>query len=917
MRLYASACHFSGDFNHRETPVTSRYSPSMSEETLSKAYAPSEVEAKWYKKWEERGYFNGKVDSTRVPYTIVIPPPNVTGMLTLGHILNNTLQDILIRFEKMRGRQTCWVPGMDHAGIATQAKVEAMLKKERNLTRYDLGREKFLEEVWAWKEKYGGKIIRQLRTIGTACDWPRERFTFDDGLSKAVQEVFIRLYNEGLIYRGHRIINWCPKSRTALSDEEVIYREERGHLWYFNYPFADGSGHVTIATTRPETLMGDTAVAVNPRDERYAGKIGKMLKLPLTDREIPLIADDYVEMGFGTGAVKITPAHDPNDYEVGRRHGLAMPNIMNDDGTMNALAGKEFDGLDRSVARKLVVEKITELGLLEKIEDYTHQVGYSERGGVPVEPRLSDQWFVKMEDLARPAIEAVTSGQIRFYPERWVKTYLHWMENIKDWCISRQLWWGHRIPAYYCDKCGKVHVGHEAPRQCECGGTAFHQEEDVLDTWFSSWLWPFSVFDWPRQTPELEYFYPTDTLVTGPDIIFFWVARMIMAGLHFTGKIPFRSVYFTSIIRDAQGRKMSKSLNNSPDPIDVVNTYGADALRFTIIYLAPIGQDIKFANEKCETGRNFANKLWNVVRFRLQHGVSDRKWGDISSLEAADLRPDDQWILSRLNKIVGTVTSDLEQFNFNDAVKSLYEFVWNEFCAWYLESAKPALNAPSGESSPTLQVFDYCLGTFLKLLHPFMPFITDELFHQMGFCDEEDSIMVADWPARIPAARMRQLGADDETEKLDAAKFELIRAVRNLRANYQIAPSRALDVVVTPADSSAQAFLERDEASFKALLNAGAVTFGDRPEGPCGVAVSSLGNVFVPLAGVIDVAAEVARLRKQEDEAVKYIAVIDRKLSNASFVEHAPAAVVEAERQKRAETEEKLARIRGQIDSFK
>ena len=889
----------------------------MSEETLSKAYAPSEVEAKWYKKWEERGYFNGKVDSTRVPYTIVIPPPNVTGMLTLGHILNNTLQDILIRFEKMRGRQTCWVPGMDHAGIATQAKVEAMLKKERNLTRYDLGREKFLEEVWAWKEKYGGKIIRQLRTIGTACDWPRERFTFDDGLSKAVQEVFIRLYNEGLIYRGHRIINWCPKSRTALSDEEVIYREERGHLWYFNYPFADGSGHVTIATTRPETLMGDTAVAVNPRDERYAGKIGKMLKLPLTGREIPLIADDYVEMGFGTGAVKITPAHDPNDYEVGRRHGLAMPNIMNDDGTMNALAGKEFDGLDRSVARKLVVEKITELGLLEKIEDYTHQVGYSERGGVPVEPRLSDQWFVKMEDLARPAIEAVTSGQIRFYPERWVKTYLHWMENIKDWCISRQLWWGHRIPAYYCDKCGKVHVGHEAPRQCECGGTAFHQEEDVLDTWFSSWLWPFSVFDWPRQTPELEYFYPTDTLVTGPDIIFFWVARMIMAGLHFTGKIPFRSVYFTSIIRDAQGRKMSKSLNNSPDPIDVVNTYGADALRFTIIYLAPIGQDIKFANEKCETGRNFANKLWNVVRFRLQHGVSDRKWGDISSLEAADLRPDDQWILSRLNKIVGTVTSDLEQFNFNDAVKSLYEFVWNEFCAWYLESAKPALNAPSGESSPTLQVFDYCLGTFLKLLHPFMPFITDELFHQMGFCDEEDSIMVADWPARIPAARMRQLGADDETEKLDAAKFELIRAVRNLRANYQIAPSRALDVVVTPADSSAQAFLERDEASFKALLNAGAVTFGDRPEGPCGVAVSSLGNVFVPLAGVIDVAAEVARLRKQEDEAVKYIAVIDRKLSNASFVEHAPAAVVEAERQKRAETEEKLARIRGQIDSFK
>ncbi|MBO7741290.1 MAG: valine--tRNA ligase, partial [Victivallales bacterium] len=495
----------------------------MSQETLAKAYTPSEVESKWYKTWEDRGYFRADVNSAKNPYTIVIPPPNVTGMLTLGHVLNNTLQDILIRFERMRGREACWVPGMDHAGIATQSKVEAMLRKERGLTRYDLGREKFLDEVWKWKEQYGGTIIRQLRTIGCSCDWPRERFTFDEGLSNAVREVFIRLYNDGLIYKGHRIINWCPKSRTALSDEEVLYREDRGHLWYFKYPFADGSGYVTIATTRPETLMGDTAVAVNPEDERFAGMIGKMLMLPIVNREIPLIADEYVEKGFGTGAVKITPAHDPNDYEVGLRHKLEMPNIMNDDGTMNALAGAEFDGVDRMIARKMVVEKMEELGLLEKIEDYTHQVGYSERGNVPVEPRLSEQWFVRMEPLAKPAIEAVTSGATKFVPERFSKQYMNWMTNIRDWCISRQLWWGHRIPAYYCQKCGQVFVGAAAPEKCEkCGHTEFRQDEDVLDTWFSSALWPFSTLGWPENTEDLKYFYPTSTLVTGYDIITFW-----------------------------------------------------------------------------------------------------------------------------------------------------------------------------------------------------------------------------------------------------------------------------------------------------------------------------------------------------------------------------------------------------------
>ncbi len=889
----------------------------MSKQTMAKAYNPADVEKKWYETWEKRGYFHADERSSREPYSIVIPPPNVTGILTLGHVLNNTLQDILIRFEKMRGKETCWVPGTDHAGIATQVKVEAQLKKEQNLTRYDLGREKFLEHVWAWKEKYGGTIIRQLRTIGTACDWERERFTLDPGLSAAVQQVFVHLYNKGLIYKGHRIINWCPKSRTALSDEEVIYKEERGHLWYFRYPYSDGSGYVLIATTRPETLMGDTAVAVNPSDERYAGKVGKMLTLPIVGRQIPLIADEYVEKEFGTGAVKITPAHDPNDYEVGLRHGLAMPNIMNDDGTMNAEAGADFDGLDRNVARKLVVEKMEQLGLLEKIEDYTHQVGYSERGNVPVEPRLSDQWFVRMKPLAEPALKAVEDGRIKFHPDRWVKTYRHWMENIKDWCISRQLWWGHRIPAYTCAKCGRLHVSMQVPAACEaCGHDVLVQESDVLDTWFSSWLWPFSVFGWPEKTEALQRFYPTCSLVTGPDIIFFWVARMIMAGLEFMGDIPFRDVYFTSIIRDDKGRKMSKSLNNSPDPIDIVNTYGADALRFTMAYIAPVGQDIRYANEKCEIGRNFANKLWNVVRFRLRLGAARPGWDSLDGLAAADLRPDDRWILARLNRVVGQVTGNLESFSFNDAVKNLYDFVWGEFCDWYLESCKPIFNRDDAADSPSLRVFDYCLGAFLRLLHPFMPFVTDELYHQMEFIGEDDSIMLSAWPAALGADAMARLGATPQTEALAEGKFDLVRAVRNLRANYQITTSQAVDVVVTAANPEMGAFLEADLPALKALLNAGQLTLGEKPAGACGVAVSSLATAYVPLAGIIDFEAELARLRKQEEEAVRYLEGVRRKLSNESFVAKAPAKVVEKEREHIVEFEAKLERIREQMKNF-
>ncbi|MBR6324457.1 MAG: valine--tRNA ligase [Victivallales bacterium] len=890
----------------------------MSTEELSKAYDPAEVESKWYKIWEERGYFHADVNSSKKPYTIVIPPPNVTGQLTMGHILNNTLQDILIRFEKLNGRETCWLPGTDHAGIATQTKVEKELKKNEGLTRYDLGREKFLERVWAWKEQYGGKIIKQLRSLGTSCDWQRERFTMDEGLSAAVQECFIRLYNKGLIYKGHRIINWCPKGRTALSDEEVIYKEEKGHLWHFRYPYADGSGYVVIATTRPETLMGDTAVAVNPTDERYAGKIGKKLILPIVNREIELIADDYVEKDFGTGAVKITPAHDPNDYEVGLRHNLEVINIMNDDGTMNAEAGKEFEGMDRYVCREAVVKKIEELGLLDHIEDYTHQVGYSERNDVPVEPRLSDQWFVKMKPLAEPALKAVDDGRIKFYPERWVKTYRHWMENIRDWCISRQLWWGHRIPAYTCDQCGEIVVAKGMPEKCpKCGCTHLVQEEDVLDTWFSSWLWPFSTFGWPENTADLKAFYPTQTLVTGPDIIFFWVARMIMAGLEFMGDIPFKDVYFTSIIRDEKGRKMSKSLGNSPDPLDVIATYGADALRFTVIYIAPVGQDIRYSNEKCEIGRNFANKIWNVVRFRLMQGPVTAAKPTLDNL--GTLRPDDQWILASLNQAIKGVTDGLANFRFNEVSKILYEFIWNKFCDWYLESCKPVFNGGDAAQKQTvLRLFDYCVATFLKLLHPIMPFVTDELYHQMGFATADDSIMKAAWPAAVPEDVLNAYGATQAAEDDAEAKFELIRAIRAVRANYGIATSKALDMVVSPASDEMHEFLKRDAASFKALVNAGELKFvpGYQPEGPSGVAVSTAATAYIPLAGIVDLDAEKKRLEKQEAELAKYVGVVEKKLSNEKFVSKAPADIVAQERAKLAEAQEKLARVREQMKAY-
>ncbi|MCK5803161.1 MAG: valine--tRNA ligase [Lentisphaeria bacterium] len=892
----------------------------MSDQQMAKAYSPADAEKKWYPEWEKRGYFSASPDSAKAPYTIVIPPPNVTGILHLGHVLNNTLQDILVRFEKMRGREICWVPGTDHAGIATQTKVEKVLRETEGLTRRDLGREEFLKRVWDWREQYGGTIIRQLRTLGTACDWERERFTLDEGLSNAVRDVFIRLYEKGLVYKGNRIINWCPKSRTALSDEEVIYREEQGSLWHFRYPYAEGGGHVVVATTRPETMLGDSAVAVHPDDGRYADRIGKAVTLPIVGREIPVVADGFVDPAFGTGAVKVTPAHDPNDYECGQRNNLPMINVMNDDGTMNATAGDEFDGMDRYECREAVVARMQQLGLVEKIEDHIHQVGYSERGDVPVEPRLSDQWFVSMKQLAEPALKAAADGRVRFHPERWVKTYNHWLENIRDWCISRQLWWGHRIPAYYCQGCGETIVAKETPATCpKCDGQEFVQDEDVLDTWFSSWLWPFSVFGWPEDTESLTAFYPTQTLVTGPDIIFFWVARMIMAGLEFMGDVPFKDVYLTSIIRDETGRKLSKTLGNSPNPLDVIDTYGADALRFTIIYIAPTGQDICYSNEKCEIGRNFANKIWNSVRFRLAQGPLSENWADLEDLSADLLRPDDQWILARLADTVAHVTDALEKFNFAELSRLLYEFMWNEFCAWYLESAKAFFNTDDERRKVvTLRVFDHAMGTFLRLLHPLMPFVTEELYHQMGFVAEDDSIMLAPWPERASEEALAKLGATPQLAERVEAKFELIRGVRNIRATYTIPPNQRVAVVLAPIDDKMAAFLNLDTVSLQSLLYASDVVIDTafRPQGPTGAAVAAAGTAYVPLAGIIDVPVEKTRLEKQEKETLGFMKRAESKLSNERFVNNAPDDVVELERTRLAELKEKLQRIREQVRSL-
>ena len=879
----------------------------MIETKMPKAYEPGLVEEKWRSQWRDGEYFKGDPSSSKKSYSIVIPPPNVTGILTMGHVLNNTLQDILIRRKKMLGFEVCWFPGTDHAGIATESKVAKFLRENEGISRDDIGREAFVNRIWEWKEKYGGTIVKQLKQLGTSCDWTRERFTMDEGLSKAVNKVFVDLYNKGYIYRGRRMINWCPVSKTALSDEEVIYKEVNGYFYHFKYPLSDGSGHLEIATTRPETMLGDTAVAVNPNDERYKDIIGKLIDLPFTGRKIPVIADEHADPEFGTGCVKITPAHDPNDFEVGLRNNLEIINIMNKDATMNVAAGEEFVGMDRFECREKIVHLMQEAGLVVKIEDHLHSVGYSERGDVPIEPRVSEQWFCRMEKLAEPAIDAVRNGDIKFYPERWQKTYFHWMENIKDWCISRQIWWGHRIPAWYNDKTGEVYVGMESPTDAGKEGP-WRQEEDVLDTWFSSWLWPFSIMGWPDETPEQDFFYPTDDLVTGPDIIFFWVARMIMAGFEFKGTLPFKNVYFTSILRDQTGRKLSKSLGNSPDPLDVIEQYGADALRFSIIYIAPLGQDILYSNDKCEIGRNFANKLWNASRFRSMHGNQLSGIPELSKSDFTNASSDDKWILSRLMLVTQAVNKSLDAFRFHEAVHTLYEFVWSEFCDWYIETSKQALFDETRKSK-TLKVMDYALYSIFRLLHPFMPYVTEELAIQLGYICENASIVETPYPtfeefeefATVDPALMNGM----------EAKFAIIRAGRNMRANYNIPPSKPIAYFFKPVNEFNEIFLKSEVPSIEKLMRAEKIEINHDFIGDAKMPsiITDAGTLFMSLEGLIDVEAEKAKLNKQRKELEGWIKSSKGKLSNKNFVDKAPAKVVEDAKAKLIEMEEKLQRV--------
>ena len=873
---------------------------------MQKVYNPGIIETKWYKWWEEKGLFHARPNSTRRPYTIVIPPPNVTGMLTIGHVLNNTLQDILIRWKRMEGYETLWMPGTDHAGIATQNAVEQTLAKEGK-TRHQLGRERFIERVWQWKQKYGGIIIQQLRMLGCSCDWQRERFTMDHVLSRAVREAFVQLYEKGLIYRGKYIVNWCPRCQTALSDEESVYQEERGFLWYIKYPLKGENEYVTVATTRPETMLGDTAVAVNPKDKRYLPSVGKTLILPLVGREIPVVADEFVDPQFGTGAVKVTPAHDPDDFEIAQRHNLPQIVVMNKDATMNQMAGAEYQGMDRYECREKIVQDLKTQGLLLKIENYTYSVAHCERCGTVLEPYLSDQWFVKMKPLAASAIEAIQSGRLRFFPQHWVKTYLHWLENIRDWCISRQLWWGHRIPIWYC-RCGHRFAAREDPLECpRCGSKDLTQDEDVLDTWFSSWLWPFSTMGWPQDTPELRTFYPTDALVTAPDIIFLWVARMVMAGYEFMGECPFRDVYFTSLVRDVQGRKMSKSLGNSPDPTGVMKQFGADALRFTMTMLSPQGQDVYYSNEKVELGRNFCNKIWNAARFVLSNLPERERRGERKP-ERRDLKLADRWILSRMNRTVRSLTRFLREYRFNDAAHIIYDFFWHEYCDWYLELIKPRLYLPSTEveRQRAQWLAETVLKISMQLLHPFMPFITEEVWQRLNAEENATSIMVSPWP------QCDERLIDEAAERDMSVLQELIVAIRNIRAEMNVPPNRKADVVVKVPDRESLRLIQHNGTYIKNLAKVQNLRAGvemSRPHQCCATAVVRAMEVFVPLEGLIDLDRERERLQREVKRVSEQVERLSRRVQNANFLKKAPPEVVKKERQKHLDCQRNLEKL--------
>ena len=852
---------------------------------LPKTYDPKETEGRLYDFWKSSGFFNAEVDPNKEPFSIVLPPPNVTGQLHMGHAFDNTLQDILIRTKRMQGYSTLWMPGTDHAGIATQIKVEEELRKE-GLTRYDLGREAFLEKVWAWKEKYGSRIIQQLQRMGASCDWRRERFTMDEGCSKAVKEVFVNLYQKGLIYKGSRIINWCPNCTTALSDAEVEYAEQPGHLWHIKYPIVGSDEYLVIATTRPETMMGDTGIAVNPEDKRYQHLIGKKAILPIMNREIPIFADEYVEMDFGTGCVKVTPCHDPNDFEMGKRHDLEFILVMNDDASINENGGK-YQGMSRMDCRKAVVKDLEEQGYLVKVEEYKHNVGSCYRCHTTVEPITSAQWFVKMEPLAKDALDVVYNGDIKFVPERFTKTYTNWMENVHDWCISRQLWWGHQIPAYYCDECGHMEVSKENVTVCpKCGSTKVHQDEDVLDTWFSSALWPFSTMGWPEKTPELEYFYPTNVLVTGYDIIFFWVARMIFSGMEQMKERPFNDVFIHGIVRDSLGRKMSKSLGNGIDPLEIIEQFGADALRFTLVTGVGPGNDTRFYTERVEANRNFCNKIWNASRFLMMNLTCE----DFTLPAELDL--EDKWILSKYNTLVREVTENIDKYELGIAADKLYSFIWDNFCDWYIELCKTRLmNQENAEASQRAQkVLGYVLSGTLQLLHPFMPFITESIWQALPH--EGPSIMVSQWPKAVEGLDFP--AEEREMEEIMAA----IRAVRNRRSEMNVPPSKkaALILVTHKPDLFAGA-----EPFMKRLAWASEVSIADTAPADAAKMVSCVTEsvqIFMPMSDLVDLDKERERLLREKENAPQQIARIEGKLSNEGFVAKAPAAVVNAEREK-------------------
>ena len=881
----------------------------MSKE-LAKTYDPKQIEEKLYERWCENKYFHAEVDRSKKPFTTVMPPPNITGKLHMGHALDNTLQDILIRYKRMEGYNALWIPGTDHAAISTEVKVTNQLKEE-GIDKKELGREGFLERTWQWKEEYAGTIENQLKKLGISCDWDRERFTMDEGCSKAVEEVFINLYNKGYIYKGSRIINWCPKCKTSLSDAEVEHEDQDGNFWHIKYPIAGTDRFLEIATTRPETLLGDTAIAVHPDDERYKDIVGKMAILPLVNREIPIVADYYVDKEFGTGAVKITPAHDPNDFEVGKRHNLPEINIMNDDATINEKGGK-YAGMDRYEARKAIVKELEEEGYLVRIEAHEHNVGTHDRCHTTVEPMVKKQWFVKMEELAKPAINALKTGELRFVPERFDKIYLHWLENIKDWCISRQIWWGHRIPAYYCDECGEFVVAKEAPEKCpHCGCTHFTQDEDTLDTWFSSALWPFSTLGWPEKTEDLDYFYPTDVLVTGYDIIFFWVIRMVFSGYEHTGKAPFNTVLIHGLVRDSQGRKMSKSLGNGIDPLEIIDKYGADALRLTLITGNAPGNDMRFYNERVEASRNFANKVWNASRFIMMNMEKNV----VEEPEDFVLKPADRWILSKVNSLTKEMTENMDKFELGIAVQKVHDFIWDEFCDWYVEIAKYRIyhaEEDSQSANCALWVLKTVLGQALKLLHPFMPFITEEIYGAL--VPEEESLMMSSWPVyredwEFPYA----------TEVMEHVKA-ITRGIRNMRAEMNVPNNKRTKVYIISSDSKLLTALEVFKESVKPLMLANDIILHYEKKDVADDAVSIVvpgATVYLPLEDLVDFEQERERLKKEEERLNSEIKRAQGMLANERFTSKAPADKVQAERDKLEKYTKMLEQVKERIDSLR